>query len=137
MAWLDFDVTTKDILDAIKGTYGIQVQIARKLGVSRFWIQQRIKESPEIQTAISQERETLVDEAEGGLANKINQGSLSAIKYTLSRLGKERGYTERIDIRQGGMDGSPLQVRFEEVDDWRGNVDVSDTEDAPGAEGSL
>lgn len=88
--------------DAVKGTGGVLVEIARRYGVSRKTLWQWRKERPELLEIIAEEREEMIDRAESKLLEIIGEGDVSAIKYYLSTQGKERGYTTRTEQKIEG-----------------------------------
>jgi len=95
-------LTNKQIIEAIQGTGGLLAMIAKKLQVTRQTIHNYVKDkkNDDIRAALEQERETILDVAEGELIKKIKSGEEWACKFTLARLGKHRGYTEKVETEQ-------------------------------------
>ena len=88
------------IIKAIPGSQGIIREIAKKCGYGYStlwnWLNQPIND--DIREMMAVERESFVDLAETELVKKVKKGSDWAVKYTLSTLGKKRGFTERTDV---------------------------------------
>jgi hypothetical protein len=85
-------LTHQAILAAIHRHAGIICLVARELGTSRQNIHQRIKTSPELQAAVVEAQDELLDVAEGHVARLIQEGDRAAIIWYLSRKGRSRGY---------------------------------------------
>ena len=66
---------------------------------------------------MSDERESLLDLAEGSLFDQVRKGNITAIIFTLKTIGKHRGYVERQEVT--GADGGKVQIEY--VNDWRGD----------------
>lgn len=82
--------------------------IARHFGVSRKTIYNRIKTSANLEDALADARETMIDNAESALYKKIMDGDTTAIIFFLKTQGKNRGagYSQRHELT--GEDGAPL-----------------------------
>lgn len=97
----------EEIVKTLRETGGNVSATARKLNVSRESVSRRVSAEPELRTITEQERQGMVDIAERGLKELMysdNQAvRLGAIKYTLSTIGKSRGYTERQEVDVSGM----------------------------------
>jgi hypothetical protein len=97
---------------------------ARKLGMSRRGVQKRVEKSPQLQEVLEDARETMVDDAENVLRDKLKAGDLAAAMFIAKTLGKNRGYVERTEEdRMGGMS---IRVTYENRNDQA-------NEDAPSA----
>ena len=77
---------------AIEGSGGIATVISKRLGISRQTLYAYQKKLPWIQDLRQDAREDFVDMAEGKLIKKVKEEEDWAIKFTLSTLGKIRGY---------------------------------------------
>lgn len=77
------------------------------LGADRGTIKRYIDDDPEIENAVLEAKEILIDLAETGLIKNVKKGDQSAINYVLSTLGKERGYVRRVE--NTGKGGGPIQ----------------------------
>jgi len=77
---------------AIEGTGGIATVIAKRLGCSIKLIYDYQKRYPWILDLRQESREGFVDFAESKLMKKVQEEQDWAIKYTLSSIGRHRGY---------------------------------------------
>lgn len=91
-------ISEEQFKQAVKDSYGNRSTIARKLGVTAPAIYTRLKNNPKWQDYIDNEKEMLLDLAEGELTKIISKSvvkdsdKLSAIKFLLEKLGIRRGY---------------------------------------------
>jgi len=81
-----------DIAQALASSRGNRAEAARKLGVTYQTIMRYEKMYLEIADVREATRESLVDLAEDGLYELVKQKRWSAIQFTLSTLGRQRGY---------------------------------------------
>lgn len=91
-------LTLTDYAYAIERCYGVVGKAAKMLGIRRETLQRKIDMTPSLQHLVKTCRQERVDEAEFQLAQQVEEGVLAAITYTLSRLGKDRGYTEKSEV---------------------------------------
>ncbi len=96
------------IEDAIRKSAGNVTYAAKALGVGRTALHARIAKSPDLQRALQEEREALVDMAESALRAEVLDRNMTAIIWTLkaSPEAKRRGWSERHEL--GGPDGGPV-----------------------------
>ena len=98
-------LTKKNVTAALKDTAGILDIAAKRLQVSRAWLHEFIARDPDLVEIRKNEKERFIDLAEAKLIKKVQEESDWAIKYTLSTLGKKRGYesneSNNINIIQG------------------------------------
>ena len=87
--------TTREIIAALLEARGVKAQAARLLGCNRNTVERYISLYPTVQEAYAIARAELVDLAESKLVDQLEAGEWPAIRYTLSTLGKDRGYVER------------------------------------------
>jgi len=90
--------STETVIKALKKARGVKAVAAQILGCDRHTVDNYIKRHPTVAKAYQEQRETLIDVAEGKLITKIDGDKWPAIKFVLTTLGKERGYTERYEI---------------------------------------
>ena len=83
----------KELLDAIKGSYGIISTIAGRLHCDWHTVDDAIKLYPEAIRAIADEKEATLDFVEGKAISRINEGDGTMIRFYLATKGKKRGYT--------------------------------------------
>lgn len=90
--------TAQDFINAMPNTGGVVSAIAEKVGCAWNTADKYIKEHPTVAQAWRNERERIVDMAEMALFKKVKEGESWAIKYTLVKLGKERGYGDAVQV---------------------------------------
>lgn len=93
-------LTPENVRDAIDQSGGIVSHVAKRLGCSRQGLYKWLGKNPELGRAIFDERERLLDKAESNLAVAVEAGHLGASMYVLSTLGKDRGYSRRIEANE-------------------------------------
>lgn len=136
-------------IKVINAKYGNMVQVANALGVNRVSVWKWAKEDPEIEQAFKDAREQTVDLLESQFILKIRgipkieknpktgkeeivgwevPPDSYLIKYGLSTLGRERGWTERKEV-DVTTKGESLNVPFRVVftDQEEENEDKEDT----------
>lgn len=88
--------TCKQFENAIPGTGGIITKIAARVGCSwhtaKDYVTKRCVRAKELYDA---EREGVIDEAEEKVIAAIREGDMITVRWYLSTIGKDRGYTER------------------------------------------
>lgn len=82
-----------ELAASIGRNYGNMSAVARECGVTRATVHKWISESEKLTGIKLQCREILLDEAEFQLGKAVRSGEAWAVKYSLSTLGRERGYT--------------------------------------------
>jgi len=111
----------EELIEAARKTGGNKAAAARLLGCTRQTVDLYCNRYVTVKQAFDDERETMVDWAESGLRDAvITTKAPWAIKFILRTLGKDRGYTERVEQEITGADGGPLTVHY------TGNVDPDD-----------
>lgn len=111
-------VPLKALEKAIYEKRGNLAAVARAFGVTRGAVAQRVQRSARLQKAVSEARETMLDNAETTLYDEALQGNTAALIFFLKTQGKPRGYTERQELT--GADGGDLTVRLS----WGDNADA-------------
>jgi len=93
-------ITKTKFINAVNGSGGIITAIGKRLGASRIAVHAYIKKPGNEWTReyLDQEKEKFIDLAEAGLLANVRKKDMGAIKYTLSTLGKKRGYVEKSEI---------------------------------------
>jgi hypothetical protein len=102
------------VLLALRECDGLIKPAAEVLGCGRRTIYRWRDKYPEVQQAIDDSREDLIDDAESALARKIRAEDLGAICFFLKTQGKKRGYVERQET--SGPDGEPMKIVIEYAD---------------------
>jgi hypothetical protein len=80
--------------------------VARKVGVSRKAIMNHVGQSPDLIEALADARETMLDQAESKLYEKVLAGETVELLFFLKTQGRSRGYSERMEVT--GADGESL-----------------------------
>ena len=107
-------LTVKRILKAIENTGGLKTKIADKLGVHRHTIDRYENKYPTVKQALIDETNKILDKAESVIFRSINEGDRDDSKWFLARKGKQRGYSEKIDMEQKGELKTIIEVRYED-----------------------
>jgi hypothetical protein len=90
--------TKEQVIDAIQRSRGFISQAAKILKCTNATIYNYKERYPEVADAIKNERESLLDFAEGKLLENIKKNNMAAIIFFLKTQGKHRGYSEREQI---------------------------------------
>jgi len=106
------EISTKVMEDALRKSHGNLKVAAQIIGCNRETIRLRASKTKYLADIISEEREAIIDIAESALYNKVLEGDMRAIEFTLKTIGKDRGYSEKVDVNQTGK----LIITFEEQD---------------------
>ena len=86
-------IKKKDLLEAIKGSYGIMSTVAARLHCDWHTADDAIKRFPEALQAMADEGESVLDFTEGKAIERIRDGDGVMIRFMLATKGKKRGYT--------------------------------------------
>ena len=86
------------IIAALKKQAGIVSMAAAAIGCERTTIWRRLKTSKVVADAHVEIQEVNLDRAEGKLTEAINAGNLTAVIFYLKTKGRNRGYSERVDV---------------------------------------
>jgi len=107
--------TVSQFAEAIPGSGGIVSTIAKRVGCDWATARKRIDESPTLTTLYNAEREAIVDLAESVLVKSIQAGDTQDAKWLLARLGKNRGFSDKLEQEISGPGGGPitLTVKYE------------------------
>jgi len=98
----------EEVARAIRETHGLVAHAARRLGAHYHTVQAYIRRYEVCQRALKQAREEFLDDAESELYRAVQEGQPWAVRFTLSTVGKHRGYERDIKIHP---DSSPEQLR--------------------------
>lgn len=102
-------ITIADIEPLVAEYNGNIAAIARRLGVSRGTIHNRMKDSPKLGVAIEDARESMIDNVESALYREVLAGNVTAMIFWLKTQGKRRGWVERQELT--GADGKDVVIR--------------------------
>ncbi len=91
---------TKDMLGKKLTQYGGNISAcARFFQVSRTAIHNYIKRHPELISVLEDSREQFLDDAESALHKAIKNGDAWAVCFALKTVGRKRGYSERMELK--------------------------------------
>ena len=90
------------VLEAIKGSGGIVSTVSKRLGCAWSTARTYIDKWEDTQKAFLDEREAILDMAEGVIDNSVKDGNTQDAKWVLSTLGKDRGFSEKTQIEHSG-----------------------------------
>jgi hypothetical protein len=107
-----------DVEFALRQEDGLLAPAARRLGCSRAGLYCYLDRHPQLWDVVHECRESVVDEAEMGLRTAIREGDLRAIFYTLSTLGKWRGFITAKDLSPAGQSRLPNRPDGETDESW-------------------
>ena len=87
--------TVQQVIHAIKGSAGIKATIAKRLGVSRWTVDNYLDRWATARSAYLEEVESIGDLAESEMIKLIQDGYWPSIQFYLKTQAKSRGYIER------------------------------------------
>ena len=98
----------KELLENIKGSYGIISTIAARLHVDWHTVDDTIKMYPSCMQALADENESVLDFTEGKAIERIKDGDSVMIRFMLATKGKKRGYTydEKLEADETAEDSN-------------------------------
>ena len=106
---MDKKPTVDDLKKRIEDKKGNIAAVARSLGVSRGTVYNWIDASAGCRQALDDARETMLDNAESILYEKVLQGSTPELLFFLKTQGKRRGYVEQNEIT--GANGGEIKIK--------------------------
>ena len=104
-------ITKKLVKERIHKYHGNLSAVARGVGRSRSWLYLYLEKHPDLWDTVNEARETMLDNAESVLYQKVLAGSTPELLFFLKTQGKRRGYIERQEIT--GADGTSITVRWD------------------------
>ena len=109
---MGYKVNKKTVMKALERTKGSAYLAAESLGVSHQLVYDYIHKYPEVKAIQQLHKGKLVDVGVLKLTEAVYRGEQWAVKYVLSTLGKERGFTERQEVT--GPEGGDIKfvVKF-------------------------
>lgn len=90
-----WDVPRELLMDSLERNDGHLGRVAEDMDVSFTMLVSWVDSDPQLQAFTMQLREVLVHDAEQVLHSHLKQGSLQAAQFTLSTLGRNKGYVKR------------------------------------------
>lgn len=104
-----------DVIAAILRTYGNYAAMASLLGRTRSRVRDWVLAHPDVFQIREDVRESALDMVEDGVFTGALMGDSTNSRYLLSTLGKERGYSTRVEST--GKGGSPIAIHFDSDDE--------------------
>lgn len=110
-------VSKAKLIAAFEKNGGLVTWTAAALDISRQAVYKRMAEDAtgEIRAALEDIRNSHLDVAEHALQKNIRAGNSSDIRFYLETLGKNRGYTKRVETT--GADGGPVRIDLSGISD--------------------
>lgn len=111
-----FKITKEQLLQAIEGSQGLVSKIQRKLeailGEKISWdtTEKWIHKWEETETAVKNEKESMLDIAENNIFKEMVNGDTATSKWYLRMKGKDRGYEDSTKLELNGTD--PLNINL-------------------------
>lgn len=99
------------LLAAIPGSNGNISEVARKAGMQRMTAYKLLRENPELQEALEDERESRVDWVEEQLIDRIRNKDTVAMIFFLKCQGKHRGWVERQEHANANISEIKISVK--------------------------
>lgn len=96
------------MIAALRQTKGMRALAAKEVGCSLRTLDQYIADFPKVAEVVKEEREAMLDKAEGRLFAAIERGEAWAICFYLKTQGRHRHYSERLVLSD--PDGNPIQA---------------------------
>jgi hypothetical protein len=103
-------LTDSKVKKALREYQGIITLAAQSLGVTRQAIWRRVKDNPDLKAVIEEERDGVLDIAEGALYTALLNNEPWAVKFALTNLGAKRGYKPIEGREFTGKDGGKIAV---------------------------
>lgn len=100
-------IAVEQLQPLLEENKGNVAAVARRLGVTRAAIYNRINESATLQQVLADARESMLDNAESVLYKKVLEGSTPELIFFLKTQGRNRGYVERQELT--GANGGPIE----------------------------
>ncbi len=129
------EYTDNEIAFAIIDCGGYMTAIAKTLGVNVKSLRGYIANRPQLRELLEDQREELLDNAERGLVKAVNAGNLTAIRFVLSRLGRSRGYGQKLEVSSTG-EGRVIVYLPDDGRETKPNVDGDSTTAGTASNGS-
>lgn len=119
--------TKSQLLKALKETKGVFSDTAKSLGVTRQAVSKRVHADAKLLEIARAFKDELVDAAERTLRKKVEAGNLKAAIFTLTTIGRDRGYSRTLAVEEKGGAGVvyivPQGMTIEEAQAQQGKVE--------------
>ncbi len=112
------------VLEALKDTMGIVSQACEKAGIDRKTFYKWKEQEADFAERVAEITERQIDFVESSLLKLVRECNPTAVIFYLKTKGKERGYSERIEVtgKDGkdlikGKDDSEIEARIKELEE--------------------
>ena len=102
--------TPEQVIEALRAAGGVQHIAAMKLGCARSTITYYKRKYRQVEEALEEIKESLIDLSEGVVWHHVRRKNLRAAQFVLETIGKSRGWVKRGEIT--GVNGDPIDVRL-------------------------
>lgn len=109
--------TEDEIAKALMLSQGRESHAAKLLGMQPSSIKQRIKQSDFLQLIKETAIDERLDNAEAALDSLVEKENFAAIQFTLSTLGRERGYVRKDELHTT-VTGGVIMLPIVKLDNW-------------------
>lgn len=106
--------TKAQMAEALQQCGGVPTDVAKQLGCERKTVYLYLERYPELNEIRAEANDELIDMAESGLRKSVGEGYFPAIRFVLQTKGKNRGYSERVQVV--GADDGPIKTEPEKLD---------------------
>ena len=114
--------TKTKLMKAIRHSRGIVAEVARKAGCDRSTVNAWLRNHPDLRAALDEEREALLDLAEGKLYQMaIVDGDIRALIFLLENIGRGRGYNRRPELNAATGPIMPIVIDLVDVTPDKGD----------------
>jgi ACT domain-containing protein len=114
-------VTTKQkkelFLEALEKNAGNITESCKKINISRKTFYHWCKKDEYFKNQVEEIKESLIDLAENELMEQIKKGNITAIIFFLKTKGKNRGYTEKQEIKHSENIDSQIKIYLPQKED--------------------
>lgn len=108
------------LLQALINSLGIVTPACKEVGISRDRFYTYYNEDADFKAAVDDIQNVQTDFVEGQLFKKIKEGSEKSILFYMRYRGKQRGYTDSVDLTSAGKQLSP-EVKIIFIDGNKSN----------------
>ena len=108
--------TEAQVLEAIKDTGGIMLQIAKKLDCDWNTARKYSNMWDATKEALKAEEEKVLDIGESQMLKQVQAGDGQMIRWMLSRKGRDRGYGDKQEIEHSAPAGININIKGKPVE---------------------
>ena len=98
------------VVEAIRGSGGIINTIAKRLDCDWHTAKKYINKWDKTIAAFDDEREAILDMAEGVIYKSVKEGNSQDAKWILATLGKNRGFSEKHEVEHSGSTTQQVEI---------------------------